>query len=213
MDSSVIPAAILALALSTAPNPPAPGACDATDLMPAFWAYWDAAKGLPRAEQVRLFQKRLMGAHAAVYGGVFKSVPKPVPQIVGESLDGMPATEAGIAELGGNPIIVDTQNTHFGRGESLADAGRLRTIGQRHQHLAGARLVAAFEAHLVAHFHLIEDVAGVRATGDAPDVQLDVAKVFIGGGVRAGADIHQFAVRVVRGEQQRAQHVGVAGAG
>ena len=33
--------------------------------------------------------------------------------------------EAGIAELGGNPIIVDTQNTHFGRGETLADAGRV----------------------------------------------------------------------------------------
>jgi ornithine carbamoyltransferase len=33
--------------------------------------------------------------------------------------------EAGIAELGGNPIIVDTQNTHFGRGESLIDAGRV----------------------------------------------------------------------------------------
>jgi ornithine carbamoyltransferase len=33
--------------------------------------------------------------------------------------------EAGIAELGGNPIIVDTQATHFGRGESLADAGRV----------------------------------------------------------------------------------------
>ena len=33
--------------------------------------------------------------------------------------------EAGIAELGGNPIIVDTQVTHFGRGESLADAGRV----------------------------------------------------------------------------------------
>ncbi|HYN93934.1 MAG TPA: ornithine carbamoyltransferase [Pilimelia sp.] len=33
--------------------------------------------------------------------------------------------EAGIAELGGNPIIVDTQATHFGRGETLADAGRV----------------------------------------------------------------------------------------
>jgi ornithine carbamoyltransferase len=33
--------------------------------------------------------------------------------------------EAGIAELGGNPIIVDTQSTHFGRGESLIDAGRV----------------------------------------------------------------------------------------
>ncbi|UQU67254.1 ornithine carbamoyltransferase [Couchioplanes caeruleus] len=33
--------------------------------------------------------------------------------------------EAGICELGGNAIIVDTQATHFGRGESLADAGRV----------------------------------------------------------------------------------------
>jgi ornithine carbamoyltransferase len=33
--------------------------------------------------------------------------------------------EAGIAELGGQPIIVDTQATHFGRGESLSDAGRV----------------------------------------------------------------------------------------
>jgi ornithine carbamoyltransferase len=33
--------------------------------------------------------------------------------------------ETGIAELGGTPIMVDTQATHFGRGESLADAGRV----------------------------------------------------------------------------------------
>jgi ornithine carbamoyltransferase len=33
--------------------------------------------------------------------------------------------ETGIAELGGHPITVDTQSTHFGRGESLLDAGRV----------------------------------------------------------------------------------------
>jgi ornithine carbamoyltransferase len=33
--------------------------------------------------------------------------------------------ETGIPELGGNAIIVDTQATHFGRGESLVDAGRV----------------------------------------------------------------------------------------
>jgi ornithine carbamoyltransferase len=33
--------------------------------------------------------------------------------------------DVGIAELGGHPIIVDTQATHFGRGESLADAGQV----------------------------------------------------------------------------------------
>ncbi|MFD2767716.1 ornithine carbamoyltransferase [Micromonospora eburnea] len=33
--------------------------------------------------------------------------------------------DVGIAELGGHPIVVDTQVTHFGRGETLADAGRV----------------------------------------------------------------------------------------
>jgi ornithine carbamoyltransferase len=33
--------------------------------------------------------------------------------------------DAGIAELGGHPMMVDTQATHFGRGESLVDAGRV----------------------------------------------------------------------------------------
>ncbi|MFV2022180.1 ornithine carbamoyltransferase [Micromonospora sp. LOL_023] len=33
--------------------------------------------------------------------------------------------DVGIAELGGNPIVVDTQATHFGRGETLADAGQV----------------------------------------------------------------------------------------
>ncbi|QSB12573.1 ornithine carbamoyltransferase [Natronosporangium hydrolyticum] len=30
--------------------------------------------------------------------------------------------EVGIAELGGNPVIIDSQGTHFGRGETLGDA-------------------------------------------------------------------------------------------
>jgi ornithine carbamoyltransferase len=30
--------------------------------------------------------------------------------------------EAGIAELGGHPVIIDAQSTHFGRGESIEDA-------------------------------------------------------------------------------------------
>ena len=33
--------------------------------------------------------------------------------------------DAGIAELGGHPLVVDTQVTHFGRGETLGDAGRV----------------------------------------------------------------------------------------
>src|SRR6476661_3931587 len=97
----MITAAVLALALSRTPDPPAAAACAATNLMPALWTYWDTAKGLPRDEQVRLFQQRLMGAHAAVYAGVFENVPKPVPQIVRDSLDGMPAIEGGMRALSG----------------------------------------------------------------------------------------------------------------
>jgi ornithine carbamoyltransferase len=33
--------------------------------------------------------------------------------------------DVGIAELGGHPLIVDARSTHFGRGETLADASRV----------------------------------------------------------------------------------------
>jgi ornithine carbamoyltransferase len=31
----------------------------------------------------------------------------------------------GIAELGGYPLVIDTQTTHFGRGETIEDAARV----------------------------------------------------------------------------------------
>jgi ornithine carbamoyltransferase len=33
--------------------------------------------------------------------------------------------EAGIAELGGNPLIIDALSTHFGRGETIGDAAKV----------------------------------------------------------------------------------------
>jgi ornithine carbamoyltransferase len=59
--------------------------------------------------------------------------------------------EAGIAELGGNPIIVDTQNTHFGRGETLADAGRVLS-----------RYVSAIVMRTFGDDRLTELASGVR---------------------------------------------------
>jgi ornithine carbamoyltransferase len=59
--------------------------------------------------------------------------------------------EAGIAELGGQPIIVDTQATHFGRGESLADAGRVV-----------ARYVAAMVFRTTGDERLTELASGVH---------------------------------------------------
>ncbi|TDC27102.1 ornithine carbamoyltransferase [Micromonospora sp. 15K316] len=42
-----------------------------------------------------------------------------------QSLRTRTSFDVGIAELGGHPLIVDTQSTHFGRGETLADAARV----------------------------------------------------------------------------------------
>jgi hypothetical protein len=95
----MIPTVLLALALSAAPDPPAPGPCAANDLMPTFWKYWDAAKGLPREEQVRLFEERVIGEHPAVYAGVFGDLDKQIPKVVGESLDKMPSVETDMRAL------------------------------------------------------------------------------------------------------------------
>jgi ornithine carbamoyltransferase len=59
--------------------------------------------------------------------------------------------EAGIAELGGQPIIVDTHATHFGRGESLADAGRVVS-----------RYVAAMVFRTTGDERLVELASGVN---------------------------------------------------
>ena len=83
--------------------------------------------------------------------------------------------DVGIADLGGNPIIVDTQTTHFGRGETLADAARvlsryvsvivMRTFGdERLAEVAGASTVPVVNA-LTDGFHpcqVLADLLTVR---------------------------------------------------
>jgi ornithine carbamoyltransferase len=75
-------------------------------------------------------QSTVLDLAAAMKADRFKYRPLEGPKSVAvlfdkQSLRTRMSFEAGIAELGGNPIIVDTQNTHFGRGESLVDAGRV----------------------------------------------------------------------------------------
>jgi len=64
---------------------------------------------------------------------------------------------AGIAELGGNPIVIDSQSSHLGRGEPLEDTARvlsryvaaivIRTFGQqRIETLAGSASVPVVNA-------------------------------------------------------------------
>ncbi len=82
----------------------------------------------------------------------------------------------GIAELGGNPLIIDTATTHLGRGEAIEDVARVlsrqvaaivwRTSGQeRIEALASASDVPVINA-LTDEFHpcqVLADLQTVRA--------------------------------------------------
>jgi ornithine carbamoyltransferase len=125
-------------------------------------------------------QSTVLDLAAAMKADRFKYRPLEGPKSVAvlfdkQSLRTRMSFEAGIAELGGNPIIVDTQNTHFGRGESLADAGRvvsryvsaivMRTFGdERLTELASGSRVPVVNA-LTDGFHpcqLLADLLTVR---------------------------------------------------
>jgi len=93
----MIAATVLSLALLASPSSP----CAATDLMPAFWTYWDAAKSLPPAEQERLFEQRVIAPNEDVYDGVFHGVPRPVPEVVGDALAKLSELEPAMRELSG----------------------------------------------------------------------------------------------------------------
>ena len=83
--------------------------------------------------------------------------------------------EAGIAELGGNPLIIDALSTHFGRGEAIGDAAKvlsryvsaivIRTSGDaRVRELAAGATVPVVNA-LTDGFHpcqLLADLLTVR---------------------------------------------------
>ena len=83
--------------------------------------------------------------------------------------------DVGVADLGGNPIVVDSQGTHLGRGESLGDTGRvlsryvaaivMRTYGDdRLAELAAGATVPVVNA-LTDGFHpcqLLADLLTVR---------------------------------------------------
>ena len=82
----------------------------------------------------------------------------------------------GIAELGGHPLVIDAQSTHFGRGETVPDATRVlgrqvaaiawRTFGQdRIEAMAQASPVPVINA-LTDSFHpcqVLADLQTVRA--------------------------------------------------
>jgi ornithine carbamoyltransferase len=102
--------------------------------------------------------------------------PQPVAVIFEKpSLRTRVSFEAGIAELGGHPVIIDALSTHFGRGETIEDAARVlsryvraivirSSVDERVAALAGAATVPVVNA-LTDGFHpcqLLADLLTVR---------------------------------------------------
>jgi len=98
----------------------------------------------------------------------------------------------GIADLGGNPIIVDTQSTHFGRGETLADAARvlsryvaaivMRTYGDdRLAEVASGATVPVVNA-LTDGFHPCQILADLQTVRERLGATSGVTLTYLGDG-------------------------------
>jgi ornithine carbamoyltransferase len=92
--------------------------------------------------------------------------------------------EVGIAQLGGQPLVIDARSTHFGRGESMSDAARvlsryvdsivIRTFGDdRLAELAGGSGVPVVNA-LTDGYHpcqLLADLLTIRERTGRDDLR------------------------------------------
>jgi ornithine carbamoyltransferase len=103
--------------------------------------------------------------------------PKAVPVLFDKpSLRTRVSFQVGIAELGGLPLVIDTQATHIGRGETIADMARVmtrqsaaivwRTAGQeRIEELAGHATVPVINA-LTDEFHPCQILADLQTVSE-----------------------------------------------
>jgi ornithine carbamoyltransferase len=98
----------------------------------------------------------------------------------------------GIAELGGTPLVIDTQTTHIGRGETIGDIARVldrqtaaivwRTAGQhRIDELAAASAVPVINA-LTDEFHPCQVLADLQTLAERLGVLADRTFTYLGDG-------------------------------
>ena len=88
---------VLAAVLGASPG----GACETTDLMPAFWRFWERAEGQPASRQYALFDELVRTPNSAIYEGVFYGAPKPPAEFVPDALAKVPGLEARMRALSG----------------------------------------------------------------------------------------------------------------
>ncbi|HEX4829818.1 MAG TPA: ornithine carbamoyltransferase [Trebonia sp.] len=100
--------------------------------------------------------------------------------------------QVGVAELGGLPLVIDAQGTHAGRGETIADMGRVltrqsaaivwRTAGQeRIEELASVATVPVVNA-LTDEFHPCQILADLLTITERLGSPAGVTLTFLGDG-------------------------------
>ena len=119
--------------------------------------------------------------------------PKAVPVLFDKpSLRTRVSFQVGIAELGGLPLVIDTQSTHIGRGETIADMGRVltrqaaaivwRTAGQeRIEELASVATVPVVNA-LTDEFHPCQILADLQTAAERLGTLAGRTLTFLGDG-------------------------------
>ena len=133
----------------------------------------------------------------------------------------------GIAELGGSPLIIDTQTTHIGRGEPIGDIARVlsrqaaaiawRTFGQdRVAAMAAASDVPVINA-LTDAFHPCQVLADLQTIRAARGALCDLTLTFLGDGSSnmahsylLGGAIAGLHVRIAAPEAYRPDHAVLA---
>jgi ornithine carbamoyltransferase len=119
--------------------------------------------------------------------------PKAVPVLFDKpSLRTRVSFQVGIAELGGLPLVIDTQATHIGRGETIADMARVltrqaaaivwRTAGQeRIEELAAQATVPVVNA-LTDEFHPCQILADLQTITERRGALSGRILTFVGDG-------------------------------
>jgi hypothetical protein len=75
--------------------------CSVTNLMPAFWPYWEAARDAEPDDQLRLFNEMLRTPYAAVYDSILSGLPISPDELVPLAIHGARPVEATMRELSG----------------------------------------------------------------------------------------------------------------
>jgi len=142
--------------------------------------------------------------------------PKAVPVLFDKpSLRTRVSFQVGIAELGGLPLVIDTQATHIGRGETIADMARVltrqsaaivwRTAGQeRIEELASASTVPVVNA-LTDEFHPCQILADLQTITERLGPPAGRTLTFLGDGANNMA--HSYLL----GAATAGMHVRIAG--